>query len=85
MKVFRDHGIFSTATWHVFDAIVGKDYSKDDIEKIGESVKRNIKNMQDLLDLEKQGVVEIKAKDRESMEEILRNRNEVMGEVTKRM
>jgi hypothetical protein len=41
--------------------------------------------MQDLLDLEKQGVVEIKAKDRESMEEILRNRNEVMGEVTKRM
>lgn len=85
MKVFRDHGIFSKATWHVFDAIVGKDYSKDDIEKIGESVKRNIKNMQDLLDLEKQGVVEIKAKDRESMEEILRNRNEVMGEVTKRM
>ncbi len=85
MKVFRDHGIFSAATWHVFDAIVGTDYSKDDMEKIGESVKRNLKNMQDLIDLKKAGVLDIKPKDMESMEEILKNRDEVMSEISKRM
>jgi hypothetical protein len=85
MKVFRDHGIFSAATWHVFDAIVGTDYSKDDMEKIGESVKRNLKNMQDLIDLKKQGVLDIKPKDMESMEEIIKNRDEVMSEISKRM
>ena len=85
MKVFRDHGIFSEATWHVFDAIVGKDYSKDDMEMIMTSVKRNLKNMEDLLDLKKQGVLEIKPKDVQSMEEIINNKSQVLGEITKRM
>jgi hypothetical protein len=55
------------------------------MEKIGESVKRNLKNMQDLIDLKKQGVLDIKPKDMESMEEIIKNRDEVMSEISKRM
>ena len=85
MVIFRAHGIFSLATWKVFDSIIGKDYSKDDMEKIGESVKRNMKNMADLMELKNQGVLDIKQKDAINMEEILKNKKDVMAEITKRI
>lgn len=85
MAIFRAHGIFSLATWKVFDSIIGKDYSKDDIEKIGESVKRNMKNMEDLMELKNQGVLDLKQKDAINMEEIIKNKKDVMAEITKRI
>jgi hypothetical protein len=85
MMIFRAHGIFSLATWKVFDSIIGKDYSKDDMEKIGESVKRNMKNMEDLMELKNQGVLDLKQKDAINMEEIIKNKKDVMAEITKRI
>ena len=85
MKVFKTHGIYTQATWKVFDSIVGTDYSKDDMEAIMNSTTQNLKSMEALMDLKKQGLLELKPKDVASMEEIINNRAEVFGEITKRM
>lgn len=85
MKIFKQHGIFTPATWKVFDSIIGNDYSKDDMEAIMKAVDHNIKSMESLIELNNQGMLDLFPKDMETMKQIINNKKEVFAEISKRM
>lgn len=85
MKIFKGNGIYTEATWKVFDTIIGEDYTKDDMEEIETAVKRGIEDMGILLELSKTGSINLKPKDRDAMEGITSNKKDVIENVRKRM
>ena len=85
MRIFKGNGIYTEATWKVFDTIIGNDYSKEDIKEIEEAVKRGVEDMSVLLDLNRDGSITLKAKDKDAMESIIENKKSVIENVKKRM
>ena len=85
MKIFKGNGIYTDATWKVFDTIIGEDYTKADMEEIEAAVKRGIEDMGILLELSKTGSINLKPKDRDAMEGIISNKKDVIENVRKRM
>jgi hypothetical protein len=85
MKIFKSNGIYTEATWKVFDTIIGKDYTKEDMMEIEEAVKRGVEDMGVLLELSKNGSITLKTKDRDAMENIISNKKDVIENVRKRM
>ena len=71
MKMFTEFGIYTEATFNVFDALVGKDYTKEDMEKIKETSLDGIQAMEDILNLDDLDSLGVKERDIIDMENIV--------------
>jgi hypothetical protein len=85
MKVFTQHGIFSEATWKVFDAIIGDDYTKEEMEEILSSIERNLEGMGFLIRDNDNGDVQLTKKVRDNIESILADRDVIIRRIKDRI
>jgi hypothetical protein len=85
MKVFTQHGIFSEATWKVFDAIIGNDYTKEEMEEILSSIERNLEGMGFLIRDNDNGDVQLTKKVRDNIESILADRDIIIRRIKDRI
>lgn len=89
MKEFRKSGILSDSAWTIWDRLIGPDYTADDLETIYNVSKKNLNQMSDLLSLySERGAKDFHGIDPSSIETIkglVANRDQIIGEIEKRM
>jgi hypothetical protein len=85
MKIFKENGIYVEATWNVFDSLIGKDYTKEEMEEIGESTKSGLEAMEELLEIEDTGALGMRKSDVDAMREVVSNKKWVLEQISKRM
>ena len=85
MKVFIRNGIYVEATWNVFDSLIGKDYTREQMMEIQESTEDGVNAMQELLEVDDAGALGMKASDIERMKEVVNNKQWVLAQCERRM
>ena len=85
MKIFMENGIYVPATWNVFDSLIGKDYTKQEIETIAASTMEGIDEMADLIEVNADGSLGLKQSDVDAMKSIIANKAEIEKEIAKRL
>jgi len=85
MKIFMENGIYVDATWKVFDSLIGKDYTKQEIETIGASTMEGIEEMANLIEVDADGSLGLKQSDVDAMKAIVANKAEIEKEIAKRI
>ena len=85
MKIFMENGIFVEATWKVFDSLIGKDYTKQEMETIGASTMEGIEEMANLIEVDADGSLGLKKSDVDAMKSIVANKAEIEKEIAKRI
>lgn len=85
MKMFTEFGIYTEATFNVFDALVGKEYTKEEMEKIKETSLDGIQAMEDILNLDDLDSLGVKERDIIDMESIVANRDWIIKQFDKRI
>jgi len=85
MKIFKENGIYVEATWNVFDSLIGKDYTKEEMKEIGDSTKSGLEAMAELLEIEDSGALGMRKSDVDAMKEVVSNKKWVLEQISKRM
>ena len=85
MKIFMENGIYVEATWKVFDSLIGKDYTKQEMETIGASTMEGIEEMANLIEVDADGSLGLKKSDVDAMKSIVANKAEIEKEIAKRI
>jgi hypothetical protein len=85
MKIFMENGIYVEATWKVFDSLIGKDYTKQEMETIGDSTMEGIEEMANLIEVDADGSLGLKKSDVDAMKSIVANKAEIEKEIAKRI
>jgi hypothetical protein len=85
MKVFIKNGIYVEATWNVFDALIGKDYTKAEMMEIQESTEDGVNAMQELLEVDDAAALGMRPTDIARMKEVVDNKEWVLSQCAKRM
>ena len=81
MKEFTEYGIFSEASLNVFDRLIGKDYNKEDIEKILAATQKGIEEIKYVLELNEEGALPLKPAQVESMKSVIKNEEDVLKRI----
>jgi hypothetical protein len=77
MKEFKEMGIFNQAGLNVFDAIIGNDYTKSDIEDILASTEFIISEIENILNTGGGR----NQKDLEKFQTVLKNKDEIIEKI----
>ena len=85
MKCFIDSGILTEAAWNIFDSVIGKDYTREEMEAIKDSTIFHIDNFIYILDKVGDGVVSYDTSTIERMKAIIANRAWIEKEIAKRI
>jgi hypothetical protein len=90
LKEFKKSGIFSEATWEIWDRLIGDAYTAQDIQDIEQKTKTNLGQMQDLIDLygnqvSKMGIPGLNQETIDIMKRFIQNKDEIISMVQKRM
>lgn len=87
LSEFVKNGIYSIASWNIWDVLLEDFATKEDIEKIKERTKAVLKNMEEVMELTKTNKLPgtTIAKNLSIMKEILENKDTIMQEFEKRI
>jgi hypothetical protein len=85
MDIFRKNGIYTKATWNVFDSLIGNDYTSKDIETIKDVTMDGIEQMEALLEYKKNHKVAMTQKTEDELERMIRERDDIENEFNKRL
>jgi hypothetical protein len=85
MKCFIDSGILTEAAWNIFDSIIGKDYTEEEMKEIKDSTIFHIDNFMDVLDKVNKGIVKYEPSAVKRMQAVIDNRSEIEKEIAKRI
>lgn len=85
MKIFTENGIYVEATWNVFDSLIGKDYTKEEMKEIGESTKAGLEAMSELLEVDDSGALGMRKSDVDAMRAVVSNKKWILEQISKRM
>jgi hypothetical protein len=86
LKQFKNSGIYSEASWTIWDRLIGKDYTQEDIKDILEKTKTNIKSMEDFFQFKSKDKKFLGNKEAiEKMEDILNRKDKIILEIEKRI
>jgi len=90
LKEFKKAGIFSEATWSIWDRLIGDDYSQKDLDEIQEKTINNLQQMKDLIDLygskvATMGIPGLTPETLETMKRFVANKDEIISLIQKRI
>ncbi len=86
LSEFKETGIFTEATLNVFDKLIGKDYTKEDIEAILLSTEKAVEDIKYLLELYDQGAFPIKDKEQHAtMKKVVANEKEMLDRIKSKL
>jgi hypothetical protein len=85
IKCFIDSGILTEAAWNIFDSVIGKDYTREDMEAIKDSTIFHMDNFIYILDKVGAGIVSYDTSTIERMKSIIANRAFIEKEIAKRI
>jgi hypothetical protein len=83
--ILVENGIYVPATWNVFDSLIGKDYTKQEMEALRDSTMEGIEEMADLIEVDADGSLGLKQSDVDAMKSIVANKAEIEKEIAKRL
>ena len=82
MDEFRELGIYNQAALNVFDALIGNDYTKSDIEDILVSTEFTIGEIEKIVDGYKSfGTGKYKPEDLKRFETVLKNKDQIIEKI----
>jgi len=85
IKCFIDSGILTEAAWNIFDSVIGKDYTREDMEAIKDSTIFHMDNFIYILDKVGAGILSYDTSTIERMKSIIANRAFIEKEIAKRI
>jgi hypothetical protein len=85
MRIFMENGIYVPATWNVFDSLIGKDYTKQEMEAIRDSTMEGIEEMTSLIEVDAESSLGLKQSDVDAMKSIVANKSGIEKEIAKRI
>jgi hypothetical protein len=85
LDTFKNNGIYSEAAWHVFDTLVGNDYTSSDMEKIKESTEMGLEDINELLKRHASGHLPEKQATVDIWKSVIDRRKEIISQIEQKM
>ena len=85
IEEFKKHGIYTEAALNVFDKVIGKNYDSSDIEEILSNTKDGLEDMKYMLELGKEGGMQVDKESIKKMELALSQRDQILKRIESKL